>query len=101
MNPPYAADLIGRFSEKVVHYYLTRKITEAIVLVNNATETGWFGVMTAAASAVVFPRSRVRFWQPDGAVGAPLQGQAVLYFGDDPEKFLHRFGTFGWGARIW
>jgi ParB family chromosome partitioning protein len=101
MNPPYAADLIGRFVDKLATEYNAEHVTEAIVLVNNATETAWFGCLVNFASAVVFPRSRVRFWQPDGVVGAPLQGQAVLYFGDDPEDFLRRFSEFGWGARIW
>ncbi len=101
MNPPYASDLIGRFIDKLATEYSAGNVTEAIVLVNNATETAWFGGLINFASAIVFPRSRVRFWQPDGTPGAPLQGQAVIYLGDKPDAFLDSFSAFGWGAHIW
>jgi hypothetical protein len=101
MNPPYASDLIGRFIDKLATEYSAGNVTEAIVLVNNATETAWFGELINFASAIVFPRSRVRFWQPDGTPGAPLQGQAVVYLGDKPDAFLDSFSAFGWGAHIW
>lgn len=101
MNPPYASDLIGRFIDKLATEYSAGNVTEAIVLVNNATETAWFGGLINFASAIVFPRARVRFWQPDGTQGAPLQGQAVIYLGGKPDTFLDSFSAFGWGARIW
>lgn len=101
MNPPYASDLIQRFIDKLATEYSADNVTEAIVLVNNATETAWFGGIINFASAIVFPRSRVRFLQPDGTPGAPLQGQAVIYLGDRQDEFLERFSAFGWGARIW
>lgn len=101
MNPPYASDLIWRFVDKLAVEYSAGNVTEAIVLVNNATETAWFGGIINFASAIVFPRQRVRFWQPDGTQGAPLQGQAVIYLGDKPDMFLDLFSAFGWAARIW
>ena len=52
------------------------------------------------ASAVCFPTGRVRFLDPEGNPGAPLQGQAVVYVGDEPEKFMEAFREFGWMARI-
>ena len=74
---------------------VTGNVTEAIVLVNNATETGWFQGMLPLASAVCFPRGRVRFLDPEGNPGAPLQGQAVLYFGERRDVFAEEFGQFG------
>ena len=94
LNPPYAGELIKQFAEKLV----SSDFEQAIVLVNNATETAWFNTLIEAATAVVFPRGRVRFYMPDGATGAPLQGQAVLYVGDNPEDFMREFAGFGWGA---
>lgn len=101
MNPPYASDLIMRFVDKLAVEYSAGRVAEAIVLVNNATETAWFGGLINFASAIVFPRSRVRFWQPDGTPGAPLQGQAVIYLGSNPNVFLDTFSAFGWAAHIW
>lgn len=95
MNPPYASDLVGRFSEKLCSHYEAGDVTEAIVLVNNATETAWFQRMAQLSACICFPRSRVRFWKPDGDTGAPLQGQAILYFGAKPSEFMKAFCSFG------
>ncbi len=100
MNPPYAAPLISMFCGKLAEHYASGDVPEAIALVNNATETAWFGTLVQNASAVVFPQSRVRFWQPDGTLGAPLQGQAIVYMGGKPKTFLAEFGRFGWEAHI-
>ena len=91
LNPPYASDLVGRFIEKL----LAADISEAVVLVNNATETRWFQSLLRAASAVCFPAKRIKFWGPDKETGAPLQGQAVLYLGPNQEDFERYFGEFG------
>jgi ParB family chromosome partitioning protein len=96
LNPPYSSDLIGKFADKVISEY--GNYSQMIILVNNATETEWFCKLVSKASAVVFPKSRVKFYMPDGRTGAPLQGQAVLYIGSSPEKFLDCFKKFGWGA---
>jgi phage N-6-adenine-methyltransferase len=98
MNPPYSVDLIYRFCEKLTWHYKEGDITEAIVLVNNATETNWFNILIEQAGAVVFPKGRVKFQTSNGSVGAPLQGQAIIYLGDNVEIFLSEFKHFGWGA---
>jgi phage N-6-adenine-methyltransferase len=95
MNPPYASDLVGKFAEKLIEHYHLNDVTEAIVLVNNATETGWFQRMAQYATCVCFPRTRVKFWKPDGETGAPLQGQAILYFGTKKNTFTSAFRPFG------
>jgi phage N-6-adenine-methyltransferase len=100
MNPPYASDLIGRFATKLVEHVENGDIPEAIILVNNATETAWFQDIISVASSVVFPRGRVRFWKPDGETGAPLQGQALIYIGVKPCNFNREFSRFGWEAMV-
>ncbi len=94
-NPPYAQPLITEFSEAIVSKYESGEIEQACVLVNNGTETRWFQRMLSTASAVCFPRSRIRFIDPDGNPGAPLQGQAVLYMGDNRETFAAIFAQKG------
>lgn len=96
MNPPYAAELIGKFTEKLVEHFIDGDVAEAIVLVNNATETNWFQGLLAHASTVCFVKQRVRFIDMAGnPTGAPLQGQAVLYLGDNPGSFAKEFAVCG------
>lgn len=96
LNPPYAQPLISDFAEAVASKFEAGEIEQACVLVNNGTETRWFQRMLDAASAVCFPRSRIRFVDPDGnPSGAPLQGQAVLYMGDNREAFAAAFAQKG------
>jgi hypothetical protein len=95
MNPPYAQPLIARFSEKLVAELDAESITQAIVLVNNATETGWFQLMHQRATAVCFHKARIKFLDPEGRPGAPLQGQAFLYFWPNVQAFLDEFARHG------
>ena len=96
MNPPYVSALIGQFVDKFIEQI--DNIDQAIVLVNNATETEWFSKLAVRATAVCFPRGRIRFYIPGEDTGTPLQGQALLYFGDDPRKFADTFKSKGWCA---
>lgn len=95
MNPPYASDLVGKFTAKLTQHYLKDDVQEALVLVNNATDTSWFQDMAQHANAICLLRGRVRFLGPDGQTGAPLQGQVVLYFGANKEGFERGFEQFG------
>jgi phage N-6-adenine-methyltransferase len=100
MNPPYATGLIEKFCEKVAEEYMSGNTEQAVVLVNNATETSWFKSLVSCASAVCFPHGRIRFMTASGKAGAPLQGQAFVYFGDNVEKFISEFQNIGWCAEV-
>jgi len=96
LNPPYAQPLIAQFAEAVSSKYESGEIEEAIVLVNNATETAWFRRMLRAASAVCFPAGRIKFVDPEGKPsGAPLQGQAILYMGERVHDFTEAHQALG------
>jgi ParB family chromosome partitioning protein len=95
MNPPYAQPLMGQFAEAVTSKFESGEIRQACVLVNNATETEWFSRMASKASAICFPSSRVKFLDQNGKPGAPLQGQAVLYFGKNHKQFSKAHNLIG------
>ena len=100
MNPPYSSDLIQQFSYKIVDEYSKGNIEEAIVLVNNATETQWFSHMMLSASAVSFPKGRIQFETKSGKLNSPLQGQAFIYFGKRALWFCRVFSSIGWVATV-
>jgi hypothetical protein len=96
MNPPYSQPLIAQFSDAITKKFSEGEIDQACVLVNNGTETGWFQTILDAASAVCFIKTRVRFIDPSGKPsGAPLQGQTVIYIGDNTGAFNDAFCSFG------
>jgi ParB family transcriptional regulator, chromosome partitioning protein len=94
MNPPYASNLIGDFIKKLVDEINEGNVNEAIILVNNATETRWFQSIARICSAVCFPMGRIKFWHPRKEA-VPLQGQAILYAGKNIGKFLIEFKEMG------
>jgi ParB family chromosome partitioning protein len=96
MNPPYSQPLVTEFCNLLVDKFNNKEINQACVLVNNATETNFYQNMLGSASAVCFIKSRVKFLDAEGkSTGAPLQGQTVLYFGNNTKSFAAAFSQFG------
>ena len=87
LNPPFAEDLIVPFIDKL----LCSEIKQAVVLVNNATETGWGQRLLSEASMVCFLSGRVKFLDPVGNPEAPLQGQIIAGIGVDGSRFRQKF----------
>ena len=96
LNPPYSSTLVVSFADKVAE----REFEQAVVLVNNATETKWFKTLIDNADAFVFKTGRIKFLKYDGQHNAPLQGQAFIYFGNNVERFLAEFEQYGWGGKL-
>jgi len=95
LNPPYSRDLCHKFCRKLIDSIQTGDVPEAVILVNNATETEWFQLLITHASAVCLPAGRIVFLKTDGERNHPLQGQAIIYCGQRPQAFAHAFETFG------
>lgn len=100
MNPPYSQPLIGQFCSKLAKDFYEDRVDAACVLVNNATETSWFQELVEFASAICFPKGRIRFWHPVRGSTTPLQGQAIVYMGDDFDAFHYEFGAFGFTVSL-
>ncbi len=94
LNPPYAQPLIYQFCDRVASAFDNDEISQAIVLVNNATDTKWFHRLLDSASLLCLHLGRIKFWHPRGS-SAPLQGQALLYFGDRRDAFKSILREFG------
>lgn len=95
LNPPYAQPLISQFVEKLVEERCADRVSAAILLTHNYTDTAWFHGAMEIADAVCFTRGRIKFVDSDGGECAPTQGQAFFYFGEDAEGFAARFREIG------
>jgi hypothetical protein len=99
LNPPYAQPDIAHFVSKLIAELEAGRITAAIMLTHNYTDTAWFHEAAAWADSICFTRGRIRFLDPNGKPAAPTQGQAFFYFGDNIRAFEKRFAPIGFTAR--
>jgi phage N-6-adenine-methyltransferase len=93
LNPPYSTPQV--WIDKLFCELLSSRCTQAIVLVNNATETAWFQRLLAEAKLVCFPSRRLAFWRHDHSNVGARQGQALFYFGSRAEVFHGAFSNIG------
>ena len=76
------------------------RVTAAILLTHNYTDTSWFHEAAGLADAICFTRGRVKFYEGDN-IAAPTQGQAFSYFGDDTNRFANVFQSVGFVVVPW
>jgi phage N-6-adenine-methyltransferase len=90
LNP--LQSLIAKFVDKLVEERIAGRVSAAIMLTHNYTDTRWFRTALSVADAIGFTLGRIKFYQPDGTVGEqPEQGQAFFYFGDETARFAEAF----------
>lgn len=95
LNPPYAQPLISQFVSKLVAEVSAGRVQQAILLTHNYTDTSWFHQAAGISSAICFTRGRIQFYNAQGEIAAPTQGQAFFYFGDNIKKFTQVFSDIG------
>ena len=95
LNPPYAQPLINQFVQKLVGEFAAGRVSEAIMLTHNYTDTAWFHLAAATAAMICFPKGRIRFVNADGEPCSPTQGQALFYYGTRDEAFRRIYSAFG------
>jgi hypothetical protein len=91
LNPPYSPKEIAAFVDKLCGELETGRVSAAIMLTHNYTDSGWFQQAAQLVTAICFPNSRVRFEDSDGVPCSPTQGQAFFYFGEESAKFIEVF----------
>ena len=95
LNPPYAQPFIAQFAAKLSEELRAKRVTAAIMLTHNYTDAEWFQSLAKLADAICFNQGRVKFYQPDGTLAQPTQGQAFFYFGAHVRTFAEKFGSVG------
>lgn len=93
LNPPYSAPQV--WIDKLFAEMASGRVSQAIVLVNNATETAWFQRLLTESKLVCFPARRLAFWRHDHSNVAGRQGQALFYFGNRAEQFYSAYSATG------
>ena len=93
LNPPYTKGVIVRFMTK----FYASKIKAGVAITNNSTETNYGNIALMHSDAVCFLLGRVAFLHGSGEAkgNSPLQGQMILYRGEDTDTFRDVFCEIG------
>lgn len=94
LNPPYGGQARA-FIERLVREHEVGNVSAAIALVNShPTETAWF--QTLFRYTICFVRGRIDFGGPSRPVSTTsTHGSAIVYLGDDTQRFYEHFIKFG------
>lgn len=94
LNPPYSYPEVEQFTSELRRQYENGTTKEAVLLVNNCTDAGWFQDLLRRYP-VCFTDGRVKFERPGTSKFATRQGQAFFYLGQDITGFREVFSAVG------
>jgi hypothetical protein len=94
LNPPYSYPKVEQFTSRLIEQVAAGYTDEAILLVNNSTDTDWFQALLSRFPAC-FTDGRVRFYRDTGEYFGTRQGQAFFYAGPNRDRFIAEFAGFG------
>jgi phage N-6-adenine-methyltransferase len=100
LNPPYHRELAPQFIDKLVNEIAVGRVTAAIMLTNNCTDTEWFLTAAHVSQSICFTNGRIKFTTPKSGEVLPTQGQAFFYFGPDAQRFEDVFCVIGFCVRL-
>lgn len=92
LNPPYSGPT--KWTDKAVAHYRSGDVSEALILTNSYTETGWWQRL-AACGAVLFFSGRMNFWHPEKTATQNRTGQTMVYLGPRVVDFVDAFRDLG------
>lgn len=91
MNPPYSRGLCSEAVNKLLLEIDNGNVTDAVVLVNNMTDTKWFRSMADKADRYCFFTGRIGFVNAAGqTVSGNTRGQVLFLFSKD-RRAISRF----------
>jgi ParB family chromosome partitioning protein len=96
MNPPYGRGIMSKFIFKLVEEFKSGRVTQAVIVTHNYTDTKWAHAAYSVCSALCLTRGRIKFYNRDGVGEAPPHGQVFIYFGDNVKAFKENFEQFGY-----
>lgn len=96
LSPPNGRGLFPAFTGKLVDEFTAGRVTEAVALVPNNTDTAWYHRMAAVPGMrACWKTGRIRFETKDRKPGTPAQGQTFFYFGTNHDRFRDTFKPIG------
>jgi hypothetical protein len=96
LNPPYSnkqcTRLLHQFASKFHNEWSSGNIGQAIVLINNTTETAAFDIFSKDAAVHAQTRSRIQFLSVEGRQETSNpRGQVFFYYGRRIKRFTRLF----------
>ena len=95
LNPPFSQPKVTQFTQKLCDEYQAGRVTQAVSLYNNNTETTYFQLSGSVATAISMPNKRINFFNEVGPSNGNNQGQTFFYFGENVEAFQSTFEAAG------
>ena len=86
--------------KKALEEFENGNAKSVIILADADTEAPWFQNLAYASSAVLFCSSYIKYLAWDGQQKSRLKGQAVIYLGSDPNRFIDKFDMFGFCVQV-
>lgn len=81
MNPPYTRGLVSQATDKFIEEFSLGHFKAGIILINNMTDTRWYGRLYEHAHAVCNLIGRISFENAAGqAVSGNTRGQSIFLF---------------------
>ena len=97
LNPPYGRTAHRSNQEiwtcQLIAEHEAGRVEQAVLLVNAATDTGWFQRLWRYPICFVSPR--INFSSPTGSQESPTHGSVLVYLGPHREAFISTFQRFG------
>ena len=93
LNPPFSK--YKDFVKGLRTEFDEGRCTEAILLVNNSTETAWCQELIECGYLMCLPKKRMDFWNPDRDSLTGRNGQILFYLGENEEQFIKVFKKEG------
>jgi hypothetical protein len=97
LNPPYCRTGHKSNQEiwtcRLIQQYEAGITTQAVLLVNASTDTGWFQRLWEYP--ICFTNHRINFWSLHHQQGGPTHGSVFVYFGSSIDRFVTIFRRFG------